>query len=62
MTNNWLQFIFDFFDKIVSMFGAFKSFLLSSITIFDVEISVWALLGGGLLLTVLIAMIIKAIL
>lgn len=61
MESNIFTLIFDFFETIMTMLGAFKSFLLSSVTIGETEISVWALLGSGLLVGVLVFLIVKAI-
>ena len=61
MESNVFTLMFDFFEKILEMFNSFKSFLLSSVTIGGEEISVWALLGSGLLVGVLVFLIVKVI-
>lgn len=61
MEGNVFTLIIEFFEKLLDMFASFKTFLMSSVTIAGEEISVWALLGSGLLVGVLIFLLVKII-
>lgn len=61
MSTNPLQFIFDLFDKFQGFAGACKSFLFYEIGVGDLSFTVWQLIGGGALVTVLVMVLIKLI-
>ena len=62
MSDNIMQFIFDLFDKFVGLIDGFKTFLFSEINILGMTISVWQFIGGGAVVGILIAIVVKVFL
>ena len=58
---NPIIFIWELAQKIIELGKTAYNFLFTEITILDITISVWQLIGGVGLIVVLIAIIIKAI-
>ena len=59
--DNAFAFIFEFFEKILALCENLKNFLFEEVNIFGETISVWGLLSGGIVVTILVAVLIKAI-
>lgn len=55
-----VEIIIGFFEKLMSLYEALKNFLFEEISILGQTFSVWELLGGGALITILTIAIVKA--
>ena len=53
--------LYPFFEKLLEMAGTLKDFLFSEIEVLGVTVSVIGLLGAGMIVTVLVAVIVKAL-
>ena len=62
MSDNPFSFILDFFNVLSNLAASVKSFLFTQVSVLGYTFSVWQLLGGSLLVTILVAVFIKAIL
>ena len=62
MDGNAFEMISSFFEKLLAMVDTLKEFMTREINILGYEFSVWGLIGGSLLVTILIIVLIKAIL
>ena len=62
MTGNTFDMMIDFFKALLSVGRSLKSFLFASLDLGFIEISVWGLITGGALVTVLVMVFIKAVL
>ena len=61
MTSNPMEFIFQLFERFQSFTEVCKEFLFTEINVLDTTLSVWEFLGGGLLITVLVIIIVKLV-
>lgn len=55
-----VEIIIGFFEKLMSLYETLKNFLFEEISILGQTFSVWELLGGGALITILTIAIVKA--
>lgn len=55
-----VEIITGFFEKLMSLYEALKNFLFEEISILGQTFSIWELLGGGALITILTIAIVKA--
>ena len=58
---NVFTFMFELIDKMADLYGIMYDFLFNNITLGQWEVSVWGLIGGVGLISLLIAKMVKAV-
>lgn len=58
---NWLTLIWEVFWRVIELANALYNFLFWEFNLLGLEISLWAILGGAAITTILVARLVKLI-